>query len=59
MNEEIDEAFSDMDDFYSLDLGDEWNKWRVDDPELESDETTEEGAKKKRKNNEEKVRGWI
>ena len=27
-----------MDDSYSPDLGDEWKNWRVDDPELESDE---------------------
>ena len=31
----------------SPDLGDEWTNWRVDDPELESDEEADEGVKKK------------
>ena len=39
-----DETSSGMDDSYSLELADEWTNWRVDDPELESDETTEEGS---------------
>ena len=32
------------DDSYSPDLGDEWKNSRLDDPELESDETAEERA---------------
>ena len=41
MDDETDEALSDMDDLYSPDLGDDWKNWRVDDPELESGETAE------------------
>ena len=37
------------DDSYSPDLEDEWKNLRVDDPELESEETAEEGVKKKEK----------
>ena len=42
MDNETDDALSEMDDLYSPDLGDDWKNWRVDDPELESDETAEE-----------------
>ena len=44
MNGEVDEAVSDMGDFYAADLEDEWRNWRLDHPELESDETTEDGV---------------
>ena len=46
--DEDDGALSDMDDSYSPCVGDEWKNWRVDDPELESDETTEEAFKKEK-----------
>ena len=46
VDDEIDETFSEMDDSYSPDLGDEWRTRHVDDPE-----TAEEKVfKKKRKN---------
>ena len=37
-----DGSSSAMKDAFSLDLGDEWMNWRVDDPELESGESAEE-----------------
>ena len=48
MDDEIEEVFSDMDDSYSQDLEDEWKSWRVNDSDLESDETAEEQVKLKR-----------
>ena len=59
MDDETDEALSDMDDLYSPDLGDECKNWRVDDSELESDETTEDtrGAEEEAEELE-KWRGW-
>ena len=47
--DEDDGTPSDMDDSFSPDLGHEWMNWRVDYPELESDETAEEGVIKKKK----------
>ena len=41
MDDEIDEAFADVDESYSPDSGDERRTWHVDDPELESDKTAE------------------
>ena len=40
---------SDVDDSCSHNLGDEWKNWRVDDPELESDETAEKGVKRRKR----------
>ena len=44
MDDEIDEALSDMDEPESTDLGDEWRAWHMDDLELESDEPADEGS---------------
>ena len=41
MDDEIDEAFADVNESYSPDSGDERRKWYVDDPEVESDEMAE------------------
>ena len=48
MDDENEESSSDVDGSESPDLDDEWRNWRVDDPELESDEAADEGMKKKR-----------
>ena len=47
--DEIDEALSDMDDTFSPHFGDVWRTWHVDDLDLESDETAEEGCKEEEK----------
>ena len=44
------EVLSDMEGCESLDLGDEWRTWHMDNPELESDEAADEWVKKRRKN---------
>ena len=48
MDDDTGESSSHMHGSESLDLGDEWTNWRVDDPELESDEAAAEGVTKKR-----------
>ena len=45
MDDEIDQALSDVDESEPPDLGDEWRTWQMDDPELESD-VADEGVKK-------------
>ena len=47
----LDDSATDVDGSESPDLGEEWRSWRVDDPQLESDETADEGVKKKMKKN--------
>ena len=51
MDDENEDSASDMGESESPDLGDEWSNWRVDDPELESDEAAHEGLAKERKKN--------
>ena len=49
MDDGNEESPSDMDGSESPDLDDEWRNWRLDAPELVSDDSVEEGVNQKRR----------